>query len=300
MNLLKAVARVGDLAAAAANPLGAIAQAAGSIQQGATTASDTLQLLSHALNQTQDGDLPELVEQLVIERLVEVLGPEEVLAFLADLTTDVKRIAQRQERHQQRRQRLANAVSGSISRPLPQTPVSAETPPEAVFERSAPSEPFERLVSRLLRAEEGWSDTVYPGPVTGKPHAGCGHLLTRTEIKRYPMGATVPPQVLADWFDADVTKADKRLCETYSAAALARGGPARRAVLVSAVFQLGWPKFRKFTDMRDAFERGDYDEAARQMCRNSADTGPSPWHEQTPERVDRAAQTMITGQLHLP
>lgn len=303
MNLMKAVARVGDLATKAANPLGAVAEVAGQVAQGAETAEEILQTLSVGMNGLDDGQALELVESIVIDRAVDSFGVDEVRAFLRDLLADVDRIAERQERHNQRRIRFAGGAS------IPQTPQNAPVGGVTHIQPNAPVTPlqpvadpqgFEQMACDLLRAEEGWSDTVYPGPRTGKPHAGCGHLLTRAEVRQYPMGTTVPREQLEDWFDEDLQLADDQVLDLFDPEAVQRGGDARHAVLVSMIFQLGAPKVARFTDFKAAFERGDYQTAANEMTVNSAGDGPSKWHIDTPGRCDRAAHTMRTGRLTLP
>jgi lysozyme len=64
--------------------------------------------------------------------------------------------------------------------------------------------------------------------------------------------------------------------------------PARQAVMVSAVYQLGIAGAAKFVRTIAAIHVHDYPRAVQ--CMNE-----SLWDKQTPERADRAEQIMLTG-----
>ena len=64
----------------------------------------------------------------------------------------------------------------------------------------------------------------------------------------------------------------------------------RQAVIVMMIFQLGAGGLNRFKKMREALERKDYEEAARQML-------DSDWHnKQTPARAKRLANIMRSGE----
>ena len=65
--------------------------------------------------------------------------------------------------------------------------------------------------------------------------------------------------------------------------------PARQAVVIGMMFQLGASGFYAFRATRAAIERGDYEQAATQML-------SSLWAKQTPARAHRMAHIMRTGE----
>lgn len=64
---------------------------------------------------------------------------------------------------------------------------------------------------------------------------------------------------------------------------------ARQGVLICMLHQLGARGVAGFRKMLDALARGDYEAAADEML-------DSDWHKQTPERCERMAQIMRSGQ----
>lgn len=64
---------------------------------------------------------------------------------------------------------------------------------------------------------------------------------------------------------------------------------ARQGVIICMLHQLGARGVSAFRKMIDALARGDYEAAADEMI-------DSTWHRQTPERCERMAQIMRSGQ----
>jgi lysozyme len=64
---------------------------------------------------------------------------------------------------------------------------------------------------------------------------------------------------------------------------------ARQGVIICMLHQLGARGVSNFGKMLDALARGSYDAAADEML-------DSAWHRQTPERCERMAQVMRTGE----
>lgn len=78
---------------------------------------------------------------------------------------------------------------------------------------------------------------------------------------------------------------------SYNAALYSRLNEARRAVLISMVYQVGWVGVMKFKRMWAALNALDYDEAANQML-------DSLWAKQTANRANRLAEQMRSGEIH--
>ena len=304
MSIFKSIARVGELAAAAANP-------AAQLAQGLATASQTLEALSGALNRTADADLEELLENIALERLVDYLGPDETLAFLEDLAESVRDIKARETRAAARRARRAGGADGAgsgaeaaaLRDAAPRMEPRARAEPDADALAGAPCEELEgddyaEMAAALIKAEEGYRDEVYrDGDGLA---AGWGHEIKPGEKRKWKLGRAVPREQAEAWFDADMDSADEDCLGVFGEEALAAGGPARHAVLVSMLYQMGRPRVSRFTNMKTAFAHRDYSAAAHEMEVNGDGDGPSLWMEQTPERCARAARTMRTGRLWLP
>lgn len=64
---------------------------------------------------------------------------------------------------------------------------------------------------------------------------------------------------------------------------------ARQGVIICMLHQMGARGVSKFRKMLDALARTDYEAAADEMLDSS-------WHKQTPERCERMAQVMRTGE----
>ena len=61
-------------------------------------------------------------------------------------------------------------------------------------------------VLALIKLREGWKTTVYLD-TRGFPTAGTGHLLSVAERTQYPVGATVPDDILTAWENNDTLSA---------------------------------------------------------------------------------------------
>lgn len=324
MGILSKVARDAISVATATNPLGGIAQAAGELATGGTPRQqpDPLATLATSLDQLDAAAALQVAEEIVLERGVASFGADETATFLQELIEEVARAKLREERHAARRQRLAGSpaqLDANDARPRPPLPRGGAAERPAVVLPPRPAQPgrirvpdmpppptdaerqddFERMVTDLIHAEEGWRTDVYLD-TRGNPTVGCGHRLTTAQRGKFPVGTVLDEERLDDWLDHDLSRAADECDELFSAEALARGGPARHAVLVSMIFQMGAAKVSKFTHFHAAFEAGRYDDAATELAMNSDRSGPSPWALETPHRVAHAAATMRTGALHLP
>lgn len=72
---------------------------------------------------------------------------------------------------------------------------------------------------------------------------------------------------------------------------------ARKAVIISMLFNLGRPNFDKFQNFQAALLVGDYRLASHEMLSGS-NGGRSRWAEQVGARADHLAKMMETGDWH--
>jgi lysozyme len=136
-------------------------------------------------------------------------------------------------------------------------------------------------LERQLRGDEGVEPCVYPDHL-GFATIGVGRLVD----KRKP-GAGLRSHEISYLLHNDI---DDRID------ALTRRLPwfqnlddARRGVLLNMAFQLGVDGLLKFVNTLKLIEDGKYDLAAHAMLQ-------SLWAKQTPERAQRMADQMRTGQ----
>ena len=129
---------------------------------------------------------------------------------------------------------------------------------------------------RLIKEEEGYRNRVYLDSL-GIPTCGWGHALH--------VGSTVPHAACEAFFAYDLDRVDK----DYAFMRL-RLDPVREAVVKCMLFQLGLGGVQKFKRFLSAIDRQDWPGAAMEMLN-------SKWAEQTPNRVRRLADMILTGKM---
>jgi len=119
----------------------------------------------------------------------------------------------------------------------------------------------------------------------GFPTGGIGHLLTKEEKTKYPIGTEIPDEVANAWFAEDMDEAAAgvdRLLEQRKVDV----PEAAYAVLVNMTFNLGQEGLNKFKDMWAALEIGDYETAAAEMK-------DSDWFDDVGNRAVRLIDRML-------
>jgi lysozyme len=136
-------------------------------------------------------------------------------------------------------------------------------------------------LARQLRGDEGTKPCVY------KDHLGFDTIAVGRLVDSRKPGAGLRPDEITYLLNNDI---DDRID------ALTRRLPwfqnlddARRGVLLNMAFQLGVDGLLKFVNTLKLIEDGKYDLAAHAMLQ-------SLWAKQTPERAQRMAEQMRTGQ----
>jgi len=141
----------------------------------------------------------------------------------------------------------------------------------------------ELLVDREGDVGETYQHKMADGTLD-KPTAGIGHVLSETELKKYPVGTPIPQAVRDEWFKKDSAKA-------FAAAqkqAKEIGRPDMVPVLTSVNFQLGTDWNGKFKKTWKLLKDGQWLEAADEAAR-------SKWNEQTPVRVQDFQRAIREG-----
>lgn len=116
----------------------------------------------------------------------------------------------------------------------------------------------------------------------GLPTGGIGHLLTKEERKKYPVGTPIPKSVRDAWFTNDIAKATK----AAKAQAEDIGIPELAEALVSVNFQLGTNWGKKFFTTYPALKKKQFDKVIGNLK-------GSAWMKQTPVRVNDFIDALV-------
>lgn len=135
-----------------------------------------------------------------------------------------------------------------------------------------------------LRSDEGYRNWVYPDPVKKDGHkyptAGYGHLLSKEEQKKYPMGSVVPQWQIDEWLKEDIKEADQQARDLFKEHGVKPTGEQLK-VVTNMVFQMGKAGVRDFKEMWKGYQKGDMAQVRREMAN-------SDWHNlQTKSRAQR-------------
>jgi len=93
---------------------------------------------------------------------------------------------------------------------------------------------------------------------------GVGHQLTKEELKQYPVGTTIPDDVVAAWFTTDMDEANTLITELLEEHSVHVPDEVFD-VLTNMVFTLGKRGLNNFNAMWAAIEIGDWKTAADEM-----------------------------------
>lgn len=134
---------------------------------------------------------------------------------------------------------------------------------------------------RQLRGDEGIESCAYQDHL-GYWTIGIGRLIDRRK-----KGAGLRPVEIDFLLSNDIADRTTELGQRLSW--FSRLDPVRQGVLLNMSFQLGVNGLLAFRQALGAVERGNYEAAAQHML-------DSLWARQTPERAQRMARQMRTGE----
>ena len=168
------------------------------------------------------------------------------------------------------------------------------------------------LLKVELRKDEGVELKAYPGPVTGLPHIGIGHLLAQEQSEEELEAIGIDDE-LEDWWeleitpeqaeallDIDVQEAIESLAPTWTEEELQALDPERFIALISMAFQMGGFKIqKKFPSFVKAMKEERWDDAADEMEWSNGKTKQrrSAWWKQTEKRCKEMADRMRHGTI---
>ena len=130
-------------------------------------------------------------------------------------------------------------------------------------------------VAKLIKKHEGYRNYIYLDTV-GVPTGGYGHA--------FLPNSKLPIDIWEQIFNYDLANA---VADFYSLKIFGLNH-ARKAVVVSMIYQLGLGNLLKFKRFLTNLRSGEWDKAAEEMI-------DSRWYTQTPNRVDELAQMMRDG-----
>jgi lysozyme len=163
---------------------------------------------------------------------------------------------------------LLRALAGT---PTPPRKPLVETPEIDLIGLEAPQ----------ITQDEGKRNVSYldtEGLLTG----GVGHLMSKEEQKKYPLGTQIPEEVVQEWLRSDLSVAKGTLGKLD----LPEDTPEEvQKVLLNMSFNLGEPRLKKFKGTLKAIRDKDFDRAADEMV-------DSRWYKQTKGRAKRLVDRM--------
>ena len=134
------------------------------------------------------------------------------------------------------------------------------------------------LMKQELIKDEGYRDHLYRD-TEGHMTAGIGHLITHNDPEsKLPLGAKVSDSRVQQWFNDDLDNAFDDALRLYPD--LPRYPIELRHVLVNMAFNLGYDRFRGFTETRRLIQAGKLTEASVEML-------DSKWAKQVGVRADK-------------
>ena len=134
-----------------------------------------------------------------------------------------------------------------------------------------------------LKEDEGCKYEIYLDHL-GLPTFGIGHLVTEWDQEyEKEVGTEVSEERVNNCFVADIHGTIKDCNILYSNFSEIPGEV--QLILANMMFNLGRPRLSKFVRMREAVNKGDWQEAKIQML-------DSKWAKQVPNRANRLSERM--------
>jgi len=144
---------------------------------------------------------------------------------------------------------------------------------------------FNFKVLEHIKDREGFRNKTYKDSL-GKLTAGTGHLLSKEEQKKYPLGTKIPQNILDGWLEEDSNTAKEAARKQVAQITNLKDRRDLEAALVSVNFQLGKNWTKKFPTAWKHLKKGEWEEAISEIEFTSKNSKKeSEWKKQTPVRV---------------
>ena len=142
---------------------------------------------------------------------------------------------------------------------------------------------FKKELYEHIKLREGYKEEVYLDTLK-KPTAGIGHLLTKEENEKYPVGTKLDKKIINKWFEEDIEES-LDACNSQCTE-LDIYDKEFKIALTSVNFQLGTRWYKKFPNAWKCLCHKNYQKAIDElMYYNKEKEEYSLWYKQTPIRV---------------
>jgi lysozyme len=145
------------------------------------------------------------------------------------------------------------------------------------------------LLKKQLIRHEGLKTKTYKDSL-GYPTGGIGHLLVGNEKTQYPVGTSIPQEVIDKWFDHDVNTAIQATKNIVTEEFFNSIDDVRQRVLIDLAFNLGESKLRTFKNTLAYFAKKDWKNAANNLRQ-------SLWYGQVKSRGVELTTALETGKF---
>lgn len=141
---------------------------------------------------------------------------------------------------------------------------------------------FEKLLKEI-EYDEGRVEEVYLDHL-GYKTIGIGHLVDKTEPEwDLPVGSPILPERVDFLFAYDVSCAVKDCHKLYKD--FEKLPEEVKRIIANMSFNLGYPRLKKFKNMKKAVDAGNWKKASEEMT-------SSKWYNQVPMRAGRLVRRM--------
>ena len=134
-----------------------------------------------------------------------------------------------------------------------------------------------------LTTDEGCKLEIYEDHL-GLPTFGIGHLILESDPEYdQPIGTPVSRERVGECFEKDIQTVLQDCVKLYDD--FNEFPEELQLIIANMMFNLGYPRLKKFKKMKEAVDNKDFIKAAREMR-------DSKWYEQVPLRAERLINRM--------
>ena len=143
--------------------------------------------------------------------------------------------------------------------------------------------------AQIIAKEEGYREQPYYDHL-GFPTVGYGRLLGPKNADLYNYTGAIYEKAERVWLSCHIESVTQAILKSTLKDAYQNCDEVRQAVLISMAYQMGVDGLSRFKKTIGFIEQGLFDAAAMEMLE-------SRWADQTPERAERHADMMHSGEL---
>ena len=143
--------------------------------------------------------------------------------------------------------------------------------------------------AQIIAKEEGYREQPYYDHL-GFPTVGYGRLLGPKNADLYNYTGAIYEKAERVWLSCHIESVTQAILKSTLKDAYQNCDEVRQAVLISMAYQMGVDGLSRFKKTIGFIEQGLFDAAAMEMLE-------SRWADQTPERAERHADMMYSGEL---